>query len=243
MTHSDNCLTIIRSLDLLGILMKSGIVTACFFISVISAPAIAVTLKLDQNIDLIVVDGQKVSSSILKGADSLELDNGQHQLLFKVVKTIPTPNRLPTTYTSPALIATFNTQNLTSVSFKLPALETGQQRKKFDQQANYQLIDERQQIIPARVDILNVTDDELTHGIEKRMSEYNSAQHRASVAQFTGVITSAKRDRLESGPAADAIDAPNASSTLFSIMQYWFQKADKDTQQRFLRWVQEKDTH
>lgn len=223
--------------------MKPGLVTACFFISVISAPAIAITLKLDQNIDLIVVDGQKVSSSILKGADSLELDNGQHQLLFKVIKTIRTPTNFQTTYTSPAVIATFNTQNLASVSFKLPSLETNQERKKFDQQVNCQLVDERQQIIPTRVDILNVTDDELAHGIEKKMSEYNSAKHHASVAQFAGVITSTKTDQLEYGPTADTLDAPPTSSTLFSILQYWFHKADKETQQRFLHWAQEKDTH
>ncbi|MDX5627334.1 MULTISPECIES: DUF2057 family protein [unclassified Brenneria] len=223
--------------------MKAGLITACLFISVISAPAIAITLKLDQNIDLIVVDGQKVSSTILKGADSLELDNGQHQLLFKVVKDIRTINNVRTTYTSPALIAAFNAQNLASVSFKLPSLETSQERKNFDQQAHYQLIDERQQIIPTRVDILNVTDDELTQKIEEKMSEYNSAKHRASVAQFAAIMTSTNDDLLEDGPVTDKLDAPTASSTLFSIMQYWFQKADKETQQRFLRWVHEKDTH
>lgn len=223
--------------------MKAGLITACLFISVISAPAIAITLKLDQNIDLIVVDGQKVSSTILKGADSLELDNGQHQLLFKVVKDIRTINNVRTTYTSPALIAAFNAQNLASVSFKLPSLETSQERENFDQQAHYQLIDERQQIIPTRVDILNVTDDELTQKIEEKMSEYNSAKHRASVAQFAAIMTSTNDDLLEDGPVTDKLDAPTASSTLFSIMQYWFQKADKETQQRFLRWVHEKDTH
>ncbi|MGU0160428.1 DUF2057 family protein [Escherichia coli] len=35
---------------------------------------------------------QKVSSSLLRGADSIELDNGPHQLVFRVEKTIHLSN-------------------------------------------------------------------------------------------------------------------------------------------------------
>ncbi|MCG8710170.1 DUF2057 family protein [Brenneria sp. 4F2] len=222
--------------------MKPGLFAACLFTAVTSSPAIAITLKLDPDIDLIVVDGQKVSSSILKGADSLELDSGQHQLLFKVVKDIRAPAHSQTNYTSPALIASFYAKKLTSVSFKLPALETMSERKKFDQQANYQLIDEKQQIIPSQMDILNVTDDELAYKIETKMAEYNAAKHRASVAQFSKMITSTKKDLVENGAIKDTPDDATNAETPFSMMQYWFQKADKETQQRFLHWVQQKET-
>ncbi|QTF08846.1 DUF2057 family protein [Brenneria izadpanahii] len=223
--------------------MKSGFAIVCLFIAGMSMPAIATTLKLDQNIELIVVDGQKVSGSLLKGADSLELDNGQHQILFKVVKTAGAAANPKITYTSPALIAIFDAQKLASVSFKLPPLETKQERKKFDQQPNYQLIDGNHQIIPTRIDILNVTDDELAHHIEKKISEYNSANHNASVARFAAAKPSVKTDRPEEWPVTDALDDPTPSSTLFSIMQYWFQMADKETQQLFLHWMHGKDTH
>ncbi|MFE8118666.1 DUF2057 family protein [Brenneria goodwinii] len=225
--------------------MKLGLAIACLFISGICMPAIATTLKLDQNIDLIVVDGQKVSSSLLKGADSLELDNGQHQILFKVVKIAgAATGNSQITYRSPALIATFDAQNLESVSFKFPSLETSQERKKFDQQPNYQLIDGRHQIIPTRFDTLNITDDELAHNVEKKISEYNSANHKASVARFATIPPAVKTGQQEGWPMTDTLDDdPTPSSTLFAIMRYWFQKADKETQQRFLHWVHEKDTH
>ncbi|MBJ7221155.1 MULTISPECIES: DUF2057 family protein [unclassified Brenneria] len=223
--------------------MKFGLVIACFFMTGIGMPAIATTLQLDQNIDLIVVDGKKVSGSLLKGADSLELDNGQHQILFNVVKIINSANGVKNSYRSPALIATFNTENLASVSFKLPSLETTKERKNFDRQTNYQLVDERLHPIPARVDILTVTDDELAHehDIEKKMSEYNAANHDASVA---GLISSSQPTdwAITEDPAASS-SSSIISSTLFSIMQYWFQQADKETQQRFLHWVKEKDSH
>ena len=44
----------------------------------------ATTLRLSTDVDLLVLDGKKVSSSLLRGSDSIELDNGPHQLVFRV---------------------------------------------------------------------------------------------------------------------------------------------------------------
>ncbi len=46
------------------------------------------TLRLSGEIDLLVLDGKRVSSSLLKGADSIEIDNGPHQLVLRVEKTL-----------------------------------------------------------------------------------------------------------------------------------------------------------
>lgn len=48
----------------------------------------ATTLKLSADIDLLVLDGRKISGSLLKGADGLELERGEHQLLFRVEKRL-----------------------------------------------------------------------------------------------------------------------------------------------------------
>lgn len=63
------------------ITMKFGLMVAGLLSISISMPAVATTLKLSPDIDLLVVDGKKMTGSLLKGADSLELDGGQHQLL------------------------------------------------------------------------------------------------------------------------------------------------------------------
>lgn len=87
--------------------MKFGLVVAALLS--ISMPAAATTLKLSPDIDLLVVDGKKMTGSLLKGADSLELDGGQHQLLFKVTKTVRSGQHTQA-YASLPLVATFNTQ-------------------------------------------------------------------------------------------------------------------------------------
>jgi uncharacterized protein YccT (UPF0319 family) len=47
---------------------------------------LATSLRLSGDIDLLVLDGKKVSSSLLRGAESIELENGVHQVVFRVEK-------------------------------------------------------------------------------------------------------------------------------------------------------------
>lgn len=67
--------------------MKTGIVTTLIALC-LPVSVFATTLRLSTDVDLLVLDGKKVSSSLLRGADSIELDNGPHQLVFRVEKTI-----------------------------------------------------------------------------------------------------------------------------------------------------------
>ncbi|MBE5203167.1 DUF2057 family protein [Pectobacterium quasiaquaticum] len=168
--------------------MKFGFITVCLFIAGLSASAMAATtLKLDRKIDLLMVDGQRMSGSLLKGADSLELSRGQHQILFKVVDTVDTQTGAPATYFPSTFIAAFNTEKMTSVSFKLPPLQTLQDRKNFTAQPQYQLLDEKNQAISVRTDAIVLADNDQLD-IERKMSEYNAAANGASVAGFATAL-------------------------------------------------------
>lgn len=80
--------------------MKAGLATAVIAL-VMPVCVFATTLRLSSDIDLLVLDGKKVSSSLLRGADSIELDNGPHQVVFRVEKTIRLANHEQRTYLSP----------------------------------------------------------------------------------------------------------------------------------------------
>ena len=82
--------------------MKTGIATALIAL-VMPVCVFATTLRLSTDIDLLVLDGKKVSSSLLRGADSIELDNGPHQLVFRVEKSIGLANHEQRMYISPPL--------------------------------------------------------------------------------------------------------------------------------------------
>ncbi len=99
--------------------MKTGIVTTLIALC-LPVSVFATTLRLSTDVDLLVLDGKKVSSSLLRGADSIELDNGPHQLVFRVEKTIHLSNSEERLYISPPLVVSFNTQLINRVNFRLP---------------------------------------------------------------------------------------------------------------------------
>lgn len=80
--------------------MKTGIAWSLFAL-LMPVCVFATTLRLSTDIDLLVLDGKKVSSSLLRGADSIELDNGPHQIVFRVEKTIRLGNHEERVYISP----------------------------------------------------------------------------------------------------------------------------------------------
>lgn len=51
--------------------MKTGIVTTLIALC-LPVSVFATTLRLSTDVDLLVLDGKKVSSSLLRGADSIE---------------------------------------------------------------------------------------------------------------------------------------------------------------------------
>lgn len=61
--------------------MKTGAL-ATFLALCLPVTVFATTLRLSNEVDLLVLDGKKVSSSLLRGAESIELENGPHQLVF-----------------------------------------------------------------------------------------------------------------------------------------------------------------
>lgn len=76
---------------LTGAIYENRIVTTLIALC-LPVSVFATTLRLSTDVDLLVLDGKKVSSSLLRGADSIELDNGPHQLVFRVEKTIHLSN-------------------------------------------------------------------------------------------------------------------------------------------------------
>lgn len=99
----------------------------------------------------------KVSSSLLRGADSIELDNGPHQLVFRVEKTIHLSNSEERLYISPPLVVSFNTQLINQVNFRLPRLENEREANHFDAAPRLELLDGDATPIPVKLDILAIT--------------------------------------------------------------------------------------
>ena len=204
--------------------MKTGIVTTLIALC-LPVSVFATTLRLSTDVDLLVLDGKKVSSSLLRGADSIELDNGPHQLVFE--------ERL---YISPPLVVSFNTQLINQVNFRLPRLENEREANHFDAAPRLELLDGDATPIPVKLDILAITSTAKTIDYEVEVERYNKSAKRASLPQFATMM--ADDSTLLSGVSElDAIP-PQSQVLTEQRLKYWFKLADPQTRNTFLQWAE-----
>lgn len=197
----------------------------------------ATTLRLSPDIDLLVLDGKKVSSFLLKGADSIELDNGPHQLVFRVEKNVRANLREQRLYISPPLVVSFNTREIGQVNFNLPRLENEKESEAFDSAPHLQLLDGSSAVIPINLDVLALKPTSQGIDYENDTQRYNKAGKIASVPQFATMMA----DDSALLSSSSELDPPvRPSETLTGQrLKYWFTQADKTTRENFLQWVKE----
>ena len=216
--------------------MKTGIAWAVVAL-IMPVYVFATTLRLSTDIDLLVLDGKKVSSSLLRGADSIELDNGPHQLVFRVEKTIRLADNEQQVYISPPLVVSFNTQRISKVNFRLPRLETEKESLTFDASPRIELVDGDSMPIPVKLDILALTKGPKGTDYEADTETYNRASRRASLPQFATMM--ADDSTLLSGVSELDVLPPQSQTLTEQRLKFWFQNADPDTRARFLQWAKQ----
>ncbi|HBV0561000.1 TPA: DUF2057 family protein [Citrobacter koseri] len=215
--------------------MKTGIITM-LFVLYLPVTAFATTLRLSNDIDLLVLDGKKVSSSLLRGADSIELDNGPHQLVFRVEKTIRLSSHEERLYISPPLVISFNTQLISQVNFHLPHLETEREAAHFSTTPRLELLDGDAMPIPIKLDILAITSTAKIIDYETETERYNKADKRASLPQFATMM--ADDSTLLSGISELDAVPPQSQALTEQRLKYWFKQADPQTRNNFLQWAE-----
>ncbi|MCW4906909.1 curli synthesis inhibitor [Enterobacter hormaechei] len=216
--------------------MKTGIAWAVVAL-IMPVCVFATTLRLTTDIDLLVLDGKKVSSSLLRGADSIELDNGPHQVVFRVEKTIRLADNEQQVYISPPLVVSFNTQRISQVNFRLPRLETEKESLAFDASPRIELVDGDSMPIAVKLDILALTKRPKGTDYEADTETYNRASRRASLPQFATMM--ADDSTLLSGVSELDVLPPQSQTLTEQRLKFWFQNADPDTRARFLQWAKQ----
>ncbi|MGN8162441.1 YccT family protein [Pantoea sp. 22096] len=207
--------------------MKLSLALTGLLTLLVSASCSAITLKLDPQIDMLVLDGRKISGSFLKGADSLELDSGQHQFLFRVEQQREGQKESVIAYQSAPMIVTF-TAVAKTITIRLPALETKRERYHFDRNLNFQLVDEKGNEITSVRDHLPAT---ATADMEKAMLNYNRTHQIASVPRFANSASAT--------PSSSRLTADLDWTTQAELpsLHRWFHRFDEATRQQLLTLV------
>lgn len=195
------------------------------------ASASATSLKLSPDIDVLVIDGKLMSGAILKGAESLELDGGQHQILFQVSKSIrsATP-QTSLLYHSPAFIVTFSAQGQRSVSFVLPPLDSEKEMTQFSHAMNYLLVNEQGRQIKTERDVLKMFNPEHVADAEKMMTTYNQSGARAAVLSFA-------KNNAERKTAV--VHEVNSQIAITYLHPLWTRLAANVSVEHFLHWFRQ----
>lgn len=215
--------------------MKAGIVTALIALC-LPVTVFATSLRLSNEIDLLVLDGKKVSSSLLRGADSIELENGRHQLVFRVEKTLRLSSHEERLYISPPLVISFNTQLVSQVNFHLPRLNNERDASHFDDAPRVELLDGDAMPIPVKLDILSITSTAKIVDYEMETERYNKAAKHASLPQFATMM--ADDSSLLSGVSELDRVPPQSQTLTEQRLKFWFEQADAQTRTNFLQWAQ-----
>lgn len=204
--------------------MKLYAVLIGLIMMLFAASVQATTLKLSPDIDLLVLDGHKISGSLLKGADGLELERGEHQLLFRVERALKNQGTSTTNWVSTALIVTFTTQ-APSVTISLPALQTLRDGRHFDNNPHFVLLDENGAEIASKRDRLQSGQQ---GDVEQAMVLYNLNDNVASVRRFAQPL---RRTALNPAPLPEITFSQHPAERMLRL---WYQQVDAATRQRFV---------
>ncbi|MTD26567.1 DUF2057 family protein [Erwinia sorbitola] len=204
--------------------MKLRMVITGLIAMLIAATSQATTLKLSTDIDLLVLDGHKISGSLLRGAEGLELERGEHQLLFRVERTVSRNAQDTVNWISVPQIVTF-TARTKSVIIQLPALQTLRDGKLFDKKPQITLVDEHGAEVSSKHDTLH---PQAQGNLEQAMVQYNLEGHAASVQRFAQPL------RRTSQAASVEPDITNHQHPAERMLRLWYLQVDSATRQRFV---------
>ncbi len=186
---------------------------------IIGLPALATTLRLPDEIELVVVDGKPLGGTLLRGADSLELEKGHHQLVFAVGKARDKSQPLPPANPLPLMVALFHTHNARQLSFRLPALNTPAEREAFSRRPAIALVDQNGAAIDATFTQLSPDES----AVMAALGGYNPGQ--AGIADQTAT--------------AAAPPGKAGVGQIEQMLRFWFLQADNATRDHFIQWAQQ----
>lgn len=199
--------------------------------------ALAGTVTGSSNIEFMAFDGQKV-----KKKDTISVNDGNpHQVVISVSSIYKSGSDNQFFESSP-IVLTFNgTQE--DIQILAPHLRTQYDIEGFKQNPTFTVKTASGKALSYQKDILKGEGFMPNSNIVSNLATYNSGNGVAAMKQFA---TTAMATPMVAGTAIQ-----NAKASQGKVMvqgeniaeqqlQYWFQQADKQTQQRFLNWAKKR---
>lgn len=184
----------------------------------VSSIGVAGTLSSSPMVEILALDGKKMKL----GTTSVQIsENKTHQVVVEVAGTIGDDF-----FTSEQIILTFQ-GTAENAKIEIPRLSSKLDLRKFQENQAITIKTDSGKVISHKQDLLKGEGFLAKTRVEENLSKYNLAKKAASVKTFATAPLEAKGQIV--------VDTNKVSE---SELQLLFQKADKQTQKRFLDWVE-----
>lgn len=210
--------------------MKLYLLLFTVFTLLVTTAIQATTLKLSTGIELLVLDGKAISGSLLKVAEGLELEQGQHQIVFRVTKMLPEEVKNDArNFISAPMIATFSSYSK-SVTIQLPAMDNRQDASKFNRLLGFKIINEYGIEVASQRDHLIINKHEEP---EKVVLDYNQKRGSASAPRF--IQATKEKTAL---PLFRSLLKQDIAQPKNLLLKKWYCQTGKVSHLWFLSWLE-----
>lgn len=210
----------------------AALASAALFASSISFAGVVTS---SSNIDFLAIDGQKASKSMLKQNRSFTINDEQiHQVVVRVSEIVRAGSDR-TLFESDPIIVTFK-GTAEDIVISAPRLDSQSAADKFKKSPVITVKTARGAVIETKQEYLKQEGFLPGLNLVENLSEYNASGSLASVQAFASSAMPAAMPGF-AGKATKGKIVVQGENVSEQMLQYWFQQADKATQQRFLNWA------
>lgn len=196
----------------------------------LSSSLFAGTLSVSDPLELQAFDGKKV-----KRSDVVQInDNNTHQVVVDA-STIVDGSYVELN----PIVISFTGSN-ENIHISTPALNTTSNVNDFKKTLNFNVKTASGKTLPYQADYLRAEGVFPNAQLETNLAKYNQTNSKAAQAQFVNAAVVAPVAAVAPQPSQannGAAVVVNTSNVTMEDLQYFFKKADKTTQKRFVEWA------
>ncbi|MCK3657502.1 hypothetical protein A4G18_01890 [Pasteurellaceae bacterium Pebbles2] len=202
-----------------------------------SSASLAGVVTSSSNIDFLAIDGQKASKTLLKDVRSFNInDNNTHQVVVRVSELVREGSDR-TLFESDPIIVTFQGSS-EDLQISAPRLSNEREAAQFKDKPVITVKSASGKVLETKQDYLKQEGFLPGVNLVDNLSDYNSSGAVAAVpALATATMPAAMATVGANGKVQKGKITVQGENAAEQMLQYWYQQADKETQQRFLNWV------
>ncbi|MBR0573886.1 MULTISPECIES: curli polymerization inhibitor CsgI-related protein [Pasteurellaceae] len=209
--------------------MKLSQITFAVATLVASSVTFAGSLSSSKMISFLALDGHKVTSKTVMQIN----DTNTHQVVVEVGGMVKSGSNSSYFETHP-IVLTFK-GSLEDIKISAPRISTDFQAKRFKKSPKFNIETASGEKLAYKIDYLKGEGFMPYARIQDNLAEYNATDGVAAVASFATTQSMPMAvQNIKTKKGKVVVSGQNVAE---QQLQYWFQQADKATQQRFLKWA------